>query len=388
MNKFKGQIEYAPIPLRIKDAREYCRFSMVELADKIDKTRQAISQFENGQTKPTPDVLSKIAVATNFPIEYFFKPIHPQSSSMSQIPLYRGSPSKTNSLKRSYEIATEWSSEIVDYLKKYVELLDVNIPSDLEFDPFSNVDLQFRIESIAEKLRNYWHLGKGPIRDLVGILENNGFIISKIPQKAKEVEAFSQWSEGVPHIFYEGNRNTSSSYIFSIAHELGHLVLHGNLLPEDITIQTYKIIEQQAHLFAGAFLMPAETFGNEYITSNLNSFVQLKKKWEVSLAAMIMRANVLGIIDDQQKSYLFRQLSAKGYRQHEPYDDEIPFDEPSMLSNSIKLLLNHNIITLQDFVYDIAIPEDAIISICSLSYNFFREHMGQIRKVPYLQLIK
>ena len=134
--------------------------------------------------------------------------------------------------------------------------------------------------------------------------------------------------------------------------------------------------------------MPAETFGNEYITSNLNSFVQLKKKWEVSLAAMIMRANVLGIIDDQQKSYLFRQLSAKGYRQHEPYDDEIPFDEPSMLSNSIKLLLNHNIITLQDFVYDIAIPEDAIISICSLSYNFFREHMGQIRKVPYLQLIK
>ena len=55
MNKFKGQIEYAPIPLRIKDAREYCRFSMVELADKIDKTRQAISQFENGQTKPTPE---------------------------------------------------------------------------------------------------------------------------------------------------------------------------------------------------------------------------------------------------------------------------------------------------------------------------------------------
>ena len=142
MNKFKGQIEYAPIPLRIKDAREYCRFSMVELADKIDKTRQAISQFENGQTKPTPDVLSKIAVATNFPIEYFFKPIHPQSSSMSQIPLYRGSPSKTNSLKRSYEIATEWSSEIVDYLKKYVELLDVNIPSDLVgyqlFAPFDS----------------------------------------------------------------------------------------------------------------------------------------------------------------------------------------------------------------------------------------------------------
>ena len=127
-DKVRGMGEYSPIPIRIKEAREYCRYSTTELADRIDKTRQAISQFENGTTKPAPEILSRIADATNFPVEYFFKPPRPQNTTMSQIPLYRGSPSKTESLKRAYEITTEWSSDIIDYLKVYVALLDVNLP--------------------------------------------------------------------------------------------------------------------------------------------------------------------------------------------------------------------------------------------------------------------
>lgn len=388
-DKIRGMGEYSPIPIRIKEAREYCRYSTTELADRIDKTRQAVSQFENGTTKPTPEILSRIADATNFPIEYFFKPPRPQNATMSQIPLYRGSPSKTESLKRAYEITTEWSSDIIDYLKVYVALLDVNLPKDLEFDPFSNVDLQLRIESIAERLRTHWNLGKSPIRDLVGVLENNGFIISKIPNKTKEVEAFSLWADGRPHIFYEGNRDTPTSYVFSICHELGHLVLHASMQKDELLARnTYKDIEQQANLFAGAFLMPAETFGSEYITSNLNSFIQIKKKWGVSLAAMIMRANALGIIDDQQKSYLYRQLSYRGYRKHEPFDDEIAFYEPAIIFNSIKLLLENKIITFQDFMHDIAIPKDALTAICSLPDNFIEKHLAPVRKTPYLQLIK
>lgn len=387
--RFKGTGEYSPIPVRIKEAREYNRLSTTELADKIDKTRQAVSQFENGTTKPTPEVLWRIADATGFPLEYFFKESKQQNGTMSQIPLYRGSPSKTETLKRSYEIATSWSSDVVDYLKNYVVLLDVNLPEDIEFDPFSNVDLLMRIEEVAEKVRKHWHLGKGPIHDLVGILENNGFIISKIPNKAKEVEAFSLWVKGVPHIFYEGNRNTSTSYIFSICHELGHLILHAGLQKEELQNKSlYNEIEQQAHLFAGAFLMPAETFGNEYLTSNLNSFIQIKKKWGVSLAAMIMRANVLGIIDEQQKSYLYRQLSGRGYRKHEPYDDEIVFQEPSMIYNSIQLLLDNKIITFQDFVNNIAIPKDALAAICSISEEYINKHLGIARRAPHLQLIK
>lgn len=387
--RVKGMGEYAPIPIRIKEAREYSRFTTTELANKIDKTRQAVSQFENGTTKPAPEILQRIADATGFPLEYFFKESKHPTGTMSQIPLYRGSPSKTESLKRSYEIATSWSGDVIDFLKNYVALLDVNLPENIEFDPLSKVDMLIRIEEVADKVRMHWHLGKGPIHDLVGILENNGFIISKIPNKAKTVEAFSLWSEGIPHIFYEGNRNTSTSYIFSICHELGHLILHSGMQKEELQNKSlYNEIERQAHLFAGAFLMPSETFGNEYLTSNLNSFIQIKKKWGVSIAAMIMRANALGIIDEQQKSYLYRQYSSRGYRKHEPYDDEIIFQDPSMIYNSIQLLLDNKIIAFQDFINAIAIPKDALAAICSISEEYINSQLDLTRKIPHLQVIK
>lgn len=387
LKTIRENCDFLPIPIRIKEAREYNRLRVTELADMIGKTRQAVSQFENGTTKPTPEVLSKIAEVTGFPIAYFFKLPRPQQATMSQIPLYRGSQTKTENLKRSYEIAAMWSADIIDYLKRYVVLLDVNLPENLEFDPLSKIDICQRIENIAEDVRNQWGLGKGPIHDLAGILENNGFIFSKIPNKVKEVEAFSLWTEGVPHIFYEGNRDTSASYMFSICHELGHLLLHTALQKEEMN-KMYKELEWQANFFAGAFLMPAETFGNEYITSNLNSFIQIKKRWGVSLAAMIMRAFALGIIDEQKKSYLFRQLSSRGYRRHEPYDDEMVFMEPSIICNSLKLLIENKVVTFGDFIEDTAIPMDALTAICVLPESFLRTYLESIRFPPHLRLVK
>lgn len=269
--------ESSIIPYRIKEAREYRMLSVIELADRIGKTRQAVSQFENGTIKPTFDILSKIADATDFPIQYFFKPEQVRNASSSEIPLYRGSPSKTRSLKRSYKIATVWADNIIDYLKNYVVLIDINLP-ELNFDFTNDVDIVKRIENISDRLRKQWGLGRGPIKDIIGALENNGFIVSKIPHKAKEVEAFSLWYEKIPFVFYEGNRNTNASYIFSISHEVGHLLLHQSLTENEILNSSlYKSIEEQANIFAGAFLMPAESFGNEYITSNLDSFISIKK---------------------------------------------------------------------------------------------------------------
>lgn len=376
------------VPQRIKEAREYRFLSVIELADKIGKSRQAVSQYENGTTKPTSDILTRIAEVTEFPIQYFFKHKRISTVSSSEIPLYRGSKTKTKNLKNAYKIVVDWSHDIIDYLSKYVILLDVNLPDNVEFDFLNNIDTEKQIEKIAEYLRVYWSLGKGPIQDTVGVLENNGFVISKIPHKAKEVEAFSLWYERHPYIFYEGNRDTSVSYSFSICHELGHLILHQSLSENEATDSLlYKSLEKQANVFAGAFLMPAESFGKEYLTSNLDSFIAIKKKWKVSLGAMIMRAYALGIIDDQQKGYLFRQLSSRGYRKHEPFDDEINFEAPSLIFNSIKMLLDNNLINIQDFVDDIAIPVNDLSMLCSFPKEFINVLQTSKRGFSHLRLI-
>lgn len=376
------------IPQRIKEAREYRFLSVIELADKIEKSRQAVSQYENGTTRPTPEILSKIADITGFPIQYFFKAEHAKSASASEIPLYRGSATKTKSLKRSYQITAEWSNDVVTYLKQYFNLLEVNLPGNIEFDLTNDIDTIEKIEKASGYLREYWSLGKGPIRDVVGVLENNGFVISKIPHKVKEVEAFSLWYEKIPHIFYEGNRDTAVSYLFSICHELGHLILHQSLTEAEALDSIFlKSLEKQANIFAGAFLMPAESFGSEYLTSNLDSFIAIKRKWKVSLGAMIMRAHVLGIIDDQQSTYLYRQLSARGYRTHEPFDDDIKFEGPSIIYTSVKMLLDNQIINIQDFINAIAIPKDELIKVCSFPNGFVETYLQPERDTPHLRLL-
>lgn len=377
------------VPQRIKEAREYRLMSATELADKVGKSRQAISQFENGVVTPSAEIIMHIATVTNFPVQFFTHPMSVQNNVASEITLYRGSLAKTKRLKRSYSITSKWVNDLINYLKSYVQFFDVAVPfEEIEFDFDEQIDLVNKIESVADHLRTYWKLGRGPIRDIVGILENNGFIISKIPQKAKEVDAFSQWFEGTPYIFYEGNRDTNASYVFSICHELGHLILHQSISEKYITkSENYKLLEDEANIFAGAFLMPADTFGNEYLTSNLNSFLMIKKRWNVSLGAMIMRAFVLGIIDDQQKKYLYRQLSGKGYRKKEPFDECVSFQPPSILYNSIKMLLDKGIICIQDLLDAVPIPSHELSALCSFPPDFIVKYQLSARNIPKLTII-
>jgi hypothetical protein len=101
---------------------------------------------------------------------------------------------------------------------------------------------------------------------------------------------------------------------FTVAHELGHLVLHTSRrgIPS-------KQAEDEAHRFAGAFLMPQER-AREALEGNvtLREFAELKARWGVSIAALIMRAGQLELVDDARKTSLFKQLGARGWRTAEP----------------------------------------------------------------------
>jgi Zn-dependent peptidase ImmA (M78 family) len=99
---------------------------------------------------------------------------------------------------------------------------------------------------------------------------------------------------------------------YTIAHELGHLVLHTNR-------RVIKDPEGEANRFAGALLIP-ESRAREIYSSpvTLSELFRLKAHWGVSAQALIMRGAQLGFIDEQRKISLFKQLSARGWRRNEP----------------------------------------------------------------------
>jgi Zn-dependent peptidase ImmA (M78 family) len=68
---------------------------------------------------------------------------------------------------------------------------------------------------------------------------------------ADAVDAYSIWYDQVPYVFLT-RRKTSERIRFDLAHELGHLVLHGDV-PAETTAE-----ERAADAFASEFLIPRE----------------------------------------------------------------------------------------------------------------------------------
>nr|WP_279326104.1 ImmA/IrrE family metallo-endopeptidase [Bacillus sp. FJAT-47783] len=239
-------------------------------------------------------------------------------------------------------------------LEEYVDFPELDVPD------FSERDTD-NVEDIAERLRNSWGLSDKPIKDIVYLLETKGFVISSLNLDKKSIDAFGSQQEVNGKQYYSivlGN-DKKSFYRrqFDVAHELGHKVLHDPYLNlDDLSKEEFKQIEQEANDFAAAFLLPRESFFRDVsIHSNdLMYYKTLKKKWCVSIGAMVMRAYKLGAISDGTYQYMQRSISQKGWRTKEPLDDIKDIREPVSMKQAVELLIENNYITGDEFMYKLS----------------------------------
>jgi len=127
---------------------------------------------------------------------------------------------------------------------------------------------------------------------------------------------------------------------FSIAHELGHIVLR---------LRNEDFIEKSANRFAGAFLFPKNAalleLGRKRTSISLDELHLIKHKYGISMQAIIYRAKDLNIISNNFYRHLFKEFSARGYRQHEP-GAEYPTENPKRMKKLLLRLLSEDIITI------------------------------------------
>jgi Zn-dependent peptidase ImmA (M78 family) len=110
----------------------------------------------------------------------------------------------------------------------------------------------------------------------------------------------------MPPVFFVHEDVPGDRERWTLAHEIGHVVMHHQPTDGDI--------EEEANLFGNEFLTPAEEIGPDLLNMTLQKAAELKLYWKVSMQAIIVRAYQCRKITRNQFSYLFRQLSAKGYR--------------------------------------------------------------------------
>ena len=332
------------VPHRLKQARLAKMLNMSELAEATGLTRQAISQFENSKltTKPSAENLRLLASQLGVTERFFTKPLSAMETSIATTPSFR---SRITSAARAREQARtylEWMAYLVDCFKKYIYLPELKLPF-FEIEDFETLT-DSDIEQYANKTRRAFGLGDGPIDNLTLLLENHGLFIGHNILN-KKLDALSAWFDGRPLILV--NPHASAVRIrHNLAHELGHLILHRNSVDElelnDKSV--HKIYEQQADYFAGCFLMPERTFGNEVYGIDFDSLVKLKERWLVSIASIIMRLKDIYIISDYQKQRLFSLLNFRNARRHEPLDNKIKIEEPKLFTRIIELLNSENLL--------------------------------------------
>src|SRR6185437_9053940 len=99
--------------------------------------------------------------------------------------------------------------------------------------------------------------------------------------------------------------------------------------------------EREADRFASAFLLPRKSFQAEIFTSRLDAFVMLKKRWNVSIQAMVYRCKQLELFDEDQVTNLYKQISARRWRTREPLDDPavVPLEQPRLLKRALEMVV-------------------------------------------------
>ena len=151
-------------------------------------------------------------------------------------------------------------------------------------------------------------------------------IVIKCELISRKFDAQSQWFKRLPPIFFINKDTPSDRLRFTLAHEIGHVVMHRH---------PTNNMEGEANQFASEFLMPRREILPDLTPFSLERALRLKLKWKVSIAALIMRAFDLDVITKSQKRRYFTQLSAAGYRITEPVS--IPDETPSIIRQLIKV---------------------------------------------------
>lgn len=183
-------------------------------------------------------------------------------------------------------------------------------------------------EEVAQEVRRALGLPRGPIKDLVGVLESAGVAVVRRDLGSVKVDALMSWPPGARPVVLLGEHAPGDRQRFSTAHELGHAVLHD--LPREEQ-------EAEADRFASELLMPSADIAAHLRAVSLPELARLKQAWGVSMAALLRRARDLGQLSDFQYRRLNIELSQAGYRTREPV--EIPAEIPRLIEDRVRDLL-------------------------------------------------
>ena len=307
----------------IKLARESRGLSQSKLSELLGVTQATLSRFEKGVLTVTPEAVSKMANVLNYPASFFEKDICIVGETSL---FYRKRASMTVKDLSILESKISILSKGIDELMESINIPELRIPS---VEPSVDNSPQ----EIAYKVRNFLGVPAGPIDKIVSLLEKNGVIVMFLDvDDMEKFDGLTMFTMNQAPVIWINRNIPNDRKRFSLAHELGHLVMH---LRSDNLEKSEEQKELEANEFAGEFLMPKSQCKVDLFKLKYKDLGMKKYYWKVSKAAIIYRAKELKCISEETARYLYVTLGRCGERKNESV--QVPIDEPQIVKKMYSL---------------------------------------------------
>ncbi len=295
-------------------ARDARGLTQAELADQLKVGQGTLSKYETGFSDPPKEFVDELCGVLKFPSSFFYEPGRPYG-----LPPFHYRKRKKLSKKVLARIIAEMNIRRLHLAKLLISFegrTNGFIP-EIDRDEYRGKGKSYLSPDEAARLvRESWMLPSGPIPNMVDLLESNGGVVVPCDFGTDLLDAMSQRIDGLPVLFFINVNAPADRVRHTLAHELGHMVLH------TVTLKADEVMEDEADAFAGAFLLPADEIRPQLRKFDLRQLANLKGYWKVSMAAIAVRAARLKLITPYQSKMFWIEMGKLGYRKREPNEPE------------------------------------------------------------------
>jgi len=303
---------------RVRRLRLGLGLSQTELAERTNVAAGAISMTETGRLDVDDSVITALAQVLDCSAEYLVKAHAERPFGTPQLRAYADASQRTVDRTIADSVTAIDAARTLD-----LKLVRDQVPvyeGDLNEDE--------GIERFAAETRSVAGLDSNEVvGNVIRTAERLGCVVLPMDSELGRHLGLSLRIDEVPVIRVSRSSADPDGTIpgdrqrFTVAHELGHLVLHNGAPQPTSPVEASKL-EKQAHLFAAAFLVPGDSLLSDLNDAGgrvtLTTLVKLKEKWGYSVKAFVVRFRQLGVIDDDHARSLYKQISARRWNKVEP----------------------------------------------------------------------
>jgi Zn-dependent peptidase ImmA (M78 family)/transcriptional regulator with XRE-family HTH domain len=312
----------------LRIARQRVGLAQGEAAARLLVPQVTLSRYENAVAVPTDEFIARASEVFDMPISFFRQTDAVFGAPVSVHPMWRKKADVT--VREIDKIVAEINVRVM-HMRRMLEAV--------EYTPQSNVprldpeDYNGDIERIAALVRAHWLLPSGPIENLTAAIERAGAIVVHSAMGGSSVSGVTVVVPGLLPFIVLNQDQTADRLRFTLAHELGHLVMHKFPSPT---------MEKEANEFASALLMPKAEIAAAFRVRRLDMarLAALKPEWRVSMQALLYRAQSLGLIEQQRAAWLWRKFAMDRIKLREPASLDFAPEIPGVVSRMVRLHLD------------------------------------------------